>query len=200
MNKTDFLTELKIALNGLPEDDVEERLAFYAEMIDDRMEEGMTESQAVEGVGSVKEIVLQIVADIPLKKLVKTKFNAKRTTSAKEIVLIAAGFPLWFSLLAAVAAVAFSLYAALWAIVVSLWAAAVSLVAGGAGGVALAGVYAVTGRIVPALAVLGAGLVLAGISIFAVYGCSALTKGVVKLTKAVFVNCKKLFIKKEIER
>ena len=46
MNKREFLASLRNGLYGLPQDDIEERLGFYAEMIDDRMEEGLTEEQA----------------------------------------------------------------------------------------------------------------------------------------------------------
>lgn len=42
MNKQEFLTELRAKLSGLPTYDVEERLSFYGEMIDDRTEEGVT--------------------------------------------------------------------------------------------------------------------------------------------------------------
>ena len=44
MNKQDFLVQLRKGLSGLPQDDIEERLTFYKEMIEDRMEEGFSES------------------------------------------------------------------------------------------------------------------------------------------------------------
>ena len=56
---------------SLPQGDVEERLTFYSEMIDDRMEEGISEEEAVCEIGSVDEIVSQIIADIPFTKLVR---------------------------------------------------------------------------------------------------------------------------------
>ena len=43
MNKEQFLIELASALAGLPEEDIEKSLEFYSEMIDDRIENGMTE-------------------------------------------------------------------------------------------------------------------------------------------------------------
>ena len=39
MTKQEFLAELRRGLSGLPQNDIEERLNFYSEMIDDRMEE-----------------------------------------------------------------------------------------------------------------------------------------------------------------
>ena len=39
MNKEEFLNALRSALAGLPQEDIEERLAFYSESIDDRVED-----------------------------------------------------------------------------------------------------------------------------------------------------------------
>lgn len=47
MNKQEFLVKLRKGLSGLPKEDIEERLTFYSEMIDDRMEEGLSEEEAV---------------------------------------------------------------------------------------------------------------------------------------------------------
>ena len=69
MNKREFLARLRKELSGLPQSDREERLAFYSEMIDDRMEEGLSEEDAVSAVGSVEEIAAQIVADFPSANL-----------------------------------------------------------------------------------------------------------------------------------
>ena len=41
MNKEEFLNALRSALAGLPQEDIEERLAFYSESIDDRVEDGL---------------------------------------------------------------------------------------------------------------------------------------------------------------
>ena len=66
MNKKDFLDRLRNGLSGLPQENIEERLRIYSEIIDDRMEEGFTEEQAVSAVGTVEQIVSQIVAETPL--------------------------------------------------------------------------------------------------------------------------------------
>jgi len=71
MNKLDFVLQLTEKLNFLPFDEVEERVDFYAEMIDDRMEEGLSEEEAVREIGDLDGIVAQILADTPFSKLVK---------------------------------------------------------------------------------------------------------------------------------
>ena len=50
MNKEEFIAELKDGLSGLPQNDIDERVLFYTEMIDDRMEEGMSEEEAISGM------------------------------------------------------------------------------------------------------------------------------------------------------
>lgn len=87
MNKQEFLSGLRKGLSGLPQDDIEERLTFYSEMLDDRVEEGLSEEEAVSALGSVEEIVGQAVADIPLAKVVKERIKPKRRLRAWEIVL-----------------------------------------------------------------------------------------------------------------
>ena len=43
MNKQEFLSRLEQALSGLPAEELQERLAFYRESIEDRVEEGLSE-------------------------------------------------------------------------------------------------------------------------------------------------------------
>lgn len=197
MLKQAFLNELREGLSGLPQEDVEERLTFYGEMIDDRMEEGLSEEEAVAQIGTVDEIVAQTVADIPLTKLVKEKIRPNRNLRAWEIVLLILGFPLWFPLLIAAAAIVFSLYVVLWSLLIALWAIEIALIASAIAGIAGAVVYFIGGHAATGLAALGAALLLGGISIFLFYGCIAASKGIVKLTKKIAFGIKSLFIRKE---
>ena len=195
MTKQEFLAELRRGLSGLPQNDIEERLNFYSEMIDDRMEEGLSEQEAVDGIGSVDSVVSQILGDIPLSKLVKEKITPKKQLKAWMIVLIILGAPIWFSLAVAAVSVAFALYFSLWSIIVSLWAVFASLVICVPGGIAAGLVAFVSGGGLAGIALMGAGLVCAGLSVFAFFGCKALTKGTIALTKKVAVAVKRAFIK-----
>ena len=110
MLKQEFLAQLRDALCGLPQCDIDERLTFYSEIIDDRMEDGLPEEEAVAAVGSVDEIFTQVVAEIPFSKIVKERIKPKRRLTAWEIVLLALGSPIWLSLGIAAFAVILSLY------------------------------------------------------------------------------------------
>lgn len=197
MNKQEFLAQLKKGLSGLPQADAEERLAFYGEMIDDRMEEGLSEEEAVAAIGPIDSIVSQTISEIPITKLVKEKVRPKRGMRAWEIALLILGFPLWFPLLVTVLALVFTLYAVIWSLIVTLWAVAVSLIAGAVGGVAAGILLIGQGDTAQGLLMIGASLVLAGLSVFLIFGCLAATKGAVWMTKKIALWIKSLFLRKE---
>ena len=196
MNKQEFLERLRASLNGLPSDDIEGRIAFYNEMLDDKIEEGMSEQEAVKSVGSIDEIVTCIVDDIPLTKLAKERIKPKKRLSAWEITLIVLGFPIWFSLLAALFAVVISLYAVLWCVIICLWAVFVSFIAAALGGIFAGVIFAAEGNLPTGAAMLGASLVCIGLSVFMFFGAKAATKGILILTKRLALKLKACFIKK----
>lgn len=198
MNKQEFLAQLRRGLSGLPQDDIEERLTFYGEMIEDRKEEGLSEEEAVSAVGFVSEIVTQAVAETPLAKIAKERIRPKRRLRAGEIVLLVLGSPIWFSLGIAAVAVIFSFYISLWSVVVSLWAVFASLVACCVGGVLACVVLVIGSRGVSGVAMLAAGIVCAGLAIYLFYGCKAATDGILILTKKLAIWIKNCFIKKEV--
>ena len=198
MRKQEFIYQLWQKLSDLPKNEVEERLSFYAEMIDDRMEDGLSEEEAVAAIGSPDEIAAQIMGDIPLAKIVKEKIKPKRRLTSTEIVLLVIGFPLWFPLLIVVPfSVIISLYAVLWSAVASLWAVFASVV-GSAIGILIGGiVFIPTGHAPVGIALIGASLFCAGLSVFLFFGGKAATKGTVWLTKRIALGIKNLFIRKE---
>lgn len=197
MNKQEFLDKLRKGLFGLPQNDIEERLIFYSEMIDDRMEEGFTEEEAVCGIGTVDEVISQIIAETSLPKLVKEKVRPKRALRVWEIVLLVLGSPIWLSLLIAVFAVIFSFYVAIWSVIVALWAVEATLVASVVGSVLSSAVLIVKVNAISGIAMLGTGIVCAGLSIFLFFGCKEVTKGLLFLTKKMILGIKSIFIKKE---
>lgn len=197
MSKQEFLARLRKGLSGLPQEDIEERLGFYSEMIEDQMEEGISEEEAVSAVGAVDEIVAQVVAQTPIARIAKERIKSKRWPSAGQIVLLALGSPLWLSLVIAAFAVIFSLYISLWAIIISFWAVFSSLIGCGFGGVIAGVIFAGSGNVLSGIAMLAAGMICAGLSIFMFYGCKAATKGCLILTKKLAAWIRKCFLKKE---
>lgn len=196
MSKQEFLEQLRKGFSGLPQDDIEERLTFYSEIIEDRMEEGLSEEEAVLAVGTIDEIVEQVIADIPLSKIAIERIKPKRRLSAGEIILLALGSPIWVSLGIAVIAVILSLYISLWSVIVSLWSVFVSLAICSVASVL--SIFGIGGNGAGGIAMLAAGIVCAGLSIFMFYGCKVATKGTLILTKKIAKWIKNCFIKKEV--
>jgi uncharacterized membrane protein len=194
MTKLKFLLSLRDKLTDLPQDELEERLSFYSEMIEDRMEEGLSEEEAVLAVGDIDHIAMQIVDDIPKKKKARKE---KRKLKAIEIVLLALGSPIWFSLLIAAVAVIISVYVSLWSVIVSLWSVFASFVACAFAGLILGVVFASVGKAAVGVAMIGAGIFLAGLSIFVFCGCKAATNGLLLLTKKMVLWLKNCFVRKE---
>lgn len=196
MTKQEFLSSLSQGLNGLPRNDIEERLGFYGEMIDDRIEEGFSEVEAVEGIGSVEKIISQIIADTPLLKIAKEKIKPKRRLKVLEFVLLILGSPIWLSLLIAVFAVAFSLYISIWSLLVSLWAVFASIIACAFSGITAGIGIAVSGKTPIGIALIGVGIICAGLSILLFFGSLSATNGVCILTKKACLWTKNCFINK----
>ena len=195
--KEAFLNELKSGLNGLPQQDLDERLSFYGEMIDDRMEEGLSEEEAVAAIGPVDDVINEVLAEIPLSKIVKEKIRPKRSLKAWEIILIVLGFPLWFPLSIVAFVLVLVFYIVLWVLVLCLWVIELALGACSLAGLVGGIVYIAQGNVGFGIVLIGAGLTLAGLCIFLFAGCKAATVGTARFAKVIVRGIKKLFVGKE---
>ena len=64
MTKQEFLNALRGELRSLSEEDIERSLAYFSEAIDDRIEDGMPEEDAVAEMGPVKNAAAGVLADV----------------------------------------------------------------------------------------------------------------------------------------
>ena len=199
MTKTEFILELNRLISGLPAEEIDERLDFYGEMIDDLMEEGLTEAEAVAKLGNVHDVAEQIISDTPFSKIVKAKMKRKRKMSALEIVLLILGFPLWFPLLIAAFAVLLSLYITVWSVIISLWAVEISLWGTAIGCLAAGAINFIMSSPLSGAALIGTAFAAAGLALLFMLGCKAATKALLLLSKKIFLAIKKSFVKKEAE-
>ena len=156
MTKDEYLTKLKRALRTVKSEERKKSLAYFSEVIDDRMEDGITEDAAVAELECIEAAAERIIAEA------HSQGQLKRKHSFWEIVLIVLGFPLWFPLLLTVAIVVFIMYALIWILIGSLFVVCLSLVVGGA-----SAIFALffSGNYPVAFACLGTGLVCVGLSI-----------------------------------
>ena len=197
MTKNEFLIKLIQGLSRLPQAEVEERVAFYGEMIADRMEDGLSEEEAVASLGSVQEVINQIISEIPLSSIIKDRIKLNRKLNGWEIALLAIGSPIWISLIAAAFAVVIAVYASIWAVVVSLWATFSALVGVGVGGILGGFLFMGLGKIPAGFGVLSCALICGGLAILMFYACKYTTVAMTVLTKKIALLLKKCFTKKE---
>lgn len=204
MTKGEFLNELRQGLCGFSDSDIQKSVEFYEEMIDDRIEDGMTEDEAVAAIGNVKDVVSQILIEMPLPKLVRAKVKKSRKAKSGKnygkgmnpwgIALIVVGSPLWASLLIALIAVLFSLYLVGWSVVISLYAVDVAVFFSGIGGLIGAIPVAIFQTGGAGAILFGGGLCCIGLSILLLFVFNLVTKGYFLLTRVLWRTIKKMFI------
>lgn len=175
MTKQEFLSELERALGKLPHAEVEQALAFYDEAISDRIEDGLSEAEALAGLGPVDEIAAQIAAETPpIPRAIARANTGSRTLN---IVLLAVFSPIWIPIVLALAAAALAVYVAIWAVIAALWAVDAVLVLMPFAGLAALASTLGGGMPLPGVFVFGLSLVSSGFGLvasFAVFWASKL--------------------------
>lgn len=196
MTKADFLRLLERALMQLSEEERRKNLEYYSELLDDMMEEGMTEAEATARLGSPNQIAQSILQEMPLGKLVSTRMKPKSGWTPLAIVLAVVGSPVWVPLLLAGVAVMLAVFVSIWA----LGFAAVAVVLALAVAVVAAPIIAIRTAVLTlplGLMLLGAGLVLLGLCVMGGLMAVELCKLLWQLTVWLAHKIKGLFIRKE---
>ena len=198
MTRTEFLDELKNLIKDYPAEETEKSIEYYGEMIDDRIEDGMSEEEAVKSLGDVKDIAKEIEIEMPMKTIVKKKVKEKKEENIPVwvILLLIFGFPVWAPLLLALGVCAFSLYIALWSVVLALWAVDVALFLAVIAGLLAIGITMIKGSMLSAIIYFGATLVLIGLALLGLIGCFYASKGLAALFAAIFKSIKKKLVSK----
>ncbi len=201
MNKTEFLAIIHHKLQEIPQEDLQKSLDYYSEMIEDRMEEGLTEEEAVAAMGTPEEVAGQILAEIPLPRLIRTKMKPKEPLPLWVIVLLIVGSPVWGPIAVAILAVILSVYLGLWSGIIGLYSGVLGLWCGALGClVSIPFAFAQYSGWSPVGLCIGAALICVGLGILLLLGTNALAKLLVKLAKVIVIGLKKLLIRKEEEK
>lgn len=196
MNKAEFLSVLRLNLCGASEQDIKKAEDFYAEMIDDRVDSGMSEEEAVASLTPPEDAARSILLEMPLGKLIKTKARSSRKLSPLEIVLLILGFPVWGAFAVAALAIFLSVYLSLWAIVISLYAANLSVAVSVLACIVLSVVMFVHGSAATGVFVIGAAVACMGLAVLMFFGFNYVAKGLIYLSKLCVKGIKSLFVKR----
>ena len=197
MTKVEFTQALARRLSNLPPQEIDRITAFYAEMVDDRVEDGMSEEEAVAALGDIDTVARQAMMDLPLPVLMRSKVNESRKKADSKmlwVILAIVGFPVWFPLLMTLGALIFSLYFTVWVLIASLAIAVLSIGIGGIAG--LVGSVPVMASVSPApgLFMLGCSLMLIGLTLFLIKPVLLICKALARFTVYAINQIKRLFI------
>ncbi len=190
MTKRQFIGELKAKTKHLTKAERRELISYYNEMISERMEDGMSEEEAVSALGSIDELLSSYIPQ-------ESKAPVRRTPRLRpwHIVLIVLGSPVWLSLLVAFLCVLLCFCIVIWTLVLVCYAVFVALAASSFACAVMS--FFTLG--------FGAGnfffcwfaaLVLMGFALLWLIVCNLFAKACAKLTKVTFKGIFKLFFKK----
>ena len=204
MNKQQFISSLRARLSSLPGADINRYVDYYSEMIDDRIEDGLSEEEAVSDLGSIDSIVSQIFAEAP-KSPNYTYSPAPNQPGKKEkskispvwiIILIVITSPFWLSAIASSASVILGIAIVFVSIIPVLYA--VDLV------FAVSGIICFIGSFVPLFTldlavsafIFGCGLMFAGGAVLLFFAATWVAKNEINFFKWIYKKVEKLFDKR----
>lgn len=202
MSKEEYLNGLKekLAENNIP--GIDAMIDFYDEAISDRMEDGMSEDDAVAAMEDTDSIVKAAKLDRPIAALMADKVKESHKEASENghgtlfVILAVVGFPIWFPLLVAFFAIIFSLYISMWAVVVSIYAVELSFAITAVASLLGCATF-LMGQIpfATAIAFLGFACLFAGLTVILWKPIVVITRGMIRLIKAVFRGIKSMFVK-----
>ncbi len=200
----EFLIELKNRLSHLPISETGKVLSYYSECLQDRIEDGMTEEEAIKSFESIDEIVRNLEEEIPLSAVVKDKVinkttkNKNRTEATIVITILALILtsPIWLIILALLFCIAVALMAVLWSIPVIIVSMYVSLYPVAISGIFFGFTRMFTVSFPTGLAYLGIGVASAGLAIMLLMPIIVGLKGFLKINIYPFKKLKQWLIRR----
>lgn len=194
MNKKDFIGALTDRLGEIPQAELERSVEYYSEMIDDRIEDGMSEEEAVAQIGSVDDAVSEVLSGISLPKLIKNKASRHKSSSAAQTVLAVLTFPIWFPIMLTAIILFITFFILIITLVIALstipFSFGISALAALIGFVVLL----FTARGPSASLLLGGGLVCLGIFLLVCPAFTVTVKAIFRICKRFVLWIKSLFI------
>ncbi len=205
MNKEEFLKKLTEELSHIPPEEIVKAIGYYKESIEDRVDDGMSEEEAVRSLGNFDEIIKNIEEEVPLGSVVKDKFK-KKVNDSKEsnlgkkallAIMVIFTSPIWITILAVLISIILGFYIGIWGLFIGVIATYFGLIVASF----VVGVYGIialfTEGFLIGLLLVGVGLILLGIAIAFALPMFWIIKEWVKLNLLPFKKLKKMIMKKE---
>ncbi len=196
MDKRTFLDGLRTALVSLPASEIDKTVAYYEEMIDDRIEDGMSEEEAVASMEPIGVLAQRIINDTPAVNRAVRKAKQSSVPAIIWVLLAILGLPIWLPLLCLAFGLIISAFALLFGLIISLIAVVLGLSIGGIVGIVFAlchlGVSGMSAVFAVGLCLIGIGL-----GILLAFPVAYLIKGIWSGIKALGRKIGSLFTRRE---
>lgn len=197
MTRNEFLLRLDACLVSMGDQDRKAMVRFYAEQLDDRIDDGMTEEEAVASLEAPEEIAANLnqlneehlAAQAEATPAIIQKVN-KTPGWAKALLIIALVLTsiIWIPVLAAIIVTLLSIYLLLWAIAATGFIIGLALMLLGVVSVVISVTLVIHGAPFNALAHLGIALIFMSSAIIMGLATYYYSYGIVLLTKALFTS------------
>lgn len=170
MTKREFFDALTSRMKSLPKEEQNRVIRYYNEVLEDCMEDGMSEAEAVAQIEDVDTIAKRILLEYAMESHRKAPVEANPVYKAEQykkqgnvlmVVLALITIPFW-------GAVLISLLGAVFAIAVALFCIPVSLGSAAIGCIIMTPVLIFTGQVGKGFLVLGAGLICAALTLVSI--------------------------------
>lgn len=88
MNRDIFISELRKGLRGVKDEEVERLVSYYNENILDRMEDGMSEEEAVESLGDLETIISEARSAETIPEILHSRINEMKNSFKGNTLLL----------------------------------------------------------------------------------------------------------------
>ncbi len=165
MTEKEYLKELKRNLSALKRSDRNSLIEFYKEMIEDKIENGKTEREAIAELEPADVVAKRTLAEYGIDE---EELSKRKKISGTTLALVIIGSPLWIPLAIAALAIVLAVAISILAVIISIASACI--------GVTLSSPFFLVMGIITAFSDVGTGLIAIG------YGLSAAALGILAVT------------------
>lgn len=177
-------------------------IGFYEESIDDRVEDGMSEEEAVDSLGNINSIINEILIDTPLPTLIHEKIKKSRKESSHKTlwrIVVICSLPVTIMLLLSFLLIIFSVYITIWGVIVSILASELAMIISGVLAPIAGLCHIVVGNTIPGFIIISSGIISLGLFILTIKPAIALCKQFNSLTVVFLRKMKSFFVTKKEE-
>lgn len=183
MTKQEFLDELKYQLSGLASFDSRHLLKHYEQRIDENIESGMSEEEAVSSLGTVMQVANRAILKCSLKNIKEHRKNHRKHRSVGQWFIFILTSPLWISVQLAIALLVAAVFLLVWLLVAFAFCLTAAMALGSLIGTFISILTFVNASRTVAVGFEGACIIAFGLSVLLFVGSLALAKSAKQLYK-----------------